>query len=153
MKKKACRVGILLITLILICCLSASVLAISVDLSGSMGGNRYEIEAIGSLNPTSIRASTFVFDNELDDYRFDVYRYVKVNYQYYPDNGSGLEPDTVVDEEENGIYCSVEVSTSTNTNIYRFRTAKFTFRASVTDENGTHDYRETSVEYDLPGEV
>lgn len=142
-----------MLTLILICCLSTSVLAITVDLSGAMAAYRYDIEAIGSLNPTSISASTFVFDNELDDYRFDVYRYVRVNYRYYPDDGSGLASRTATREVENGIHCSVAVSTSTNADIYRFRTAKFTFRASVTDERGTHNYDETSIEYDLPGEA
>ena len=146
MRRKVCSMGILVLTIVLVCCFAGSALAVSVNCSGSMGNYRYDVLATGSLTATAVNASTYVVDTETDEYLFyGAYRYTKIVYEYYPDGGGGLEQGIVSREVENGVNSTVSASTDTNSDIYSIRYATFYFRAAISDENGDFEYSANST--------
>ena len=96
----------------------------------------YRLEACGVLTASSVSATNTVYKIETDLPVRDIYRTSRVDYQYYPQGDGGLEPGYKYTSTQSALSCVAADSTSSNTNIYTFRYATFTFTANVPAASG-----------------
>lgn len=135
MKQSVKRVGLFLLVLIAVCVFSASVMADTYRYPSTLD-NRYEVNGTGVITATRASAALTILDLSDDEYETEFYRYAKVEFQYYPSGNGGLITDQRQKSGGDGYTCTAAASTATDTHIYSFRYAKFTFQARVPAASG-----------------
>ena len=142
MKRTVKRVGILLLAFFVVCGLAASAFAVTYPYE-ALFDNRYLAEAYGSITATKVSASLVVYDLTSDSVLRNVYRHARVDYQFYPTDGGGLLPDYRLDDAYSELSALAVASTTTDSGIYQFRFAKFTFQATIPAASGGNHNWET----------
>lgn len=138
------RIGVLVLVLALVCCVASTAFAVTVPYEAVFDGV-YRLEASGVLTASSVSATNTVYKIETDLPVRDIYRTSRVDYQYYPQGDGGLEPGYKFTSTQSALSCVATESTSSNTNIYTFRYATFTFTAKVpAASGGYHNWSVTS---------
>lgn len=138
------RLGVLVLVLALVCCVASTAFAVTVPYEVDFD-RTYRVVAYGTLTSSSVRASVSVLDIETEMPIRDVYRTARVDYRYYPQGEGGLVSDYKYASTQSALSCVATESTSSNTNIFTFRYATFTFTAQVpAASGGYHNWSVTS---------
>jgi hypothetical protein len=149
MKNTTRKILTLILSVALVCLLAVSALATApnpISEREDFDNGRYLVTFDASLTGARASASLAIYDEDTGYFVTNTYRYVKIEYSYYPKNGTqGLVSASASKTSPATDICSVSVSTSSNTNIYLIRYAQFSFAVDVPTSNGTRRY---SCDYD-----
>lgn len=152
MKNTARRMLMLVLSVALVCLLAVAALAGAPApiVERAEYNDRYLVTADGALRGTSASAALGIYDEDTGSFVTNTYRYVKIEYSYYPVDGTqALVPDSVSKTGSTDDLCSTSVSTSSDPEIYLIRYATFTFETVIPSAGGTlrYSYVSDRLEY------
>lgn len=148
MKKTTRKLLALILSVVLICLLTVSALAAAPDPINKredFDDGRYLLTFDASLTGARASASLGIYDEDTGSFVTNTYRYVKIEYSYYPVNGTQALVSTSTSKTNPATdLCSVSVSNSSNPSIYLIRYATFSFAVDISTTDGTDRYSFTS---------